>query len=105
MVAAASAPERSTVASQIEPFQQGLFAGMLTHSPPLPLVIEYIAIGDSDEITTVPEDEEAIILALEQRNRIRHVCIRMPVLKLREPLSEIEGEYAQTRERAAIARA
>jgi hypothetical protein len=70
----------------------------LTHSPTLPLVIEYIAIGDPDEITT--EDEEAITLALEQRNRIRHVCPRM-----QEPLSAMEGKYAQMREGAAIARA
>jgi len=99
VVAAASAPERSTVASQIEPFPQGLFAGMLTHSPPLPLVIEYIAIGDPDEITT---EDEAIILAPEQRNRIHHVCLRMPVLKLQKPLIANEGKYAQTREGAAM---
>jgi len=50
---------------------------MLACSPPLPLAIETIAIGDPDDITT--EDEEAIILALEQCDRLRHVRLRIVV--------------------------
>jgi hypothetical protein len=44
---------------------------MLAHSPPLPLVINYL---DGDRNMTA-EDEEGIFLALEQPNRIR--CIRV----------------------------
>jgi hypothetical protein len=53
---------------------------MLACSPPLPLAIETIAIGDPDDITI--EDEEAIILALEQCDRLRRVRLRMPVSNL-----------------------
>ena len=62
---------------------------MLTPSPPLPSVIEYIAIGDPDEITT--EGEEPIVLTLEQRNLIRHIRLRMPVLELQKLFGAIEG--------------
>ena len=50
----AAARERSTVvaAQTVGPFPRGLSADMLTHSPPLPFVIEYIAISDLDEITS-----------------------------------------------------
>ena len=48
---------------------------MLAHSPPLPLVIDYFD-GDRD---ISGEDEEGIILALEQRDRVRRIRIQMPV--------------------------
>jgi hypothetical protein len=44
---------------------------MLAHSPPLPLVIDYEDDGEDTVITA--EDEEAIILALEQRDRVRRI--------------------------------
>ena len=50
-------------------------ADMLAHSPPLPLVIDYFD-GDRD---ISGEDEEGIILALEQRDRVRRIRIQMPV--------------------------
>ncbi|KAF8490316.1 hypothetical protein F5888DRAFT_1741582 [Russula emetica] len=40
-------------------------ADMLAHSPPLPLII--------DQGRNVTEDEEGIVLALEQRDRVRRV--------------------------------
>jgi hypothetical protein len=52
-------------------------ADMLAHSPPLPLVINYV---DGDPSITA-EDEEGLFLALEQPNRIR--CIRV-VLSLQD---------------------
>ena len=53
-------------------------ADMLAHSPPLPLVIDY----ERTDVTA--EDEEAIILALEQRDRVRRICFDIPVLKLQK---------------------
>ena len=60
---------------------------MLAHSPPLPLVIDY----EGTEITA--EDEEAIILALEQRDRVRRIRFNIPVLKLQKLIMAIDGEY------------
>jgi hypothetical protein len=60
---------------------------MLAHSPPLPLVIDYEGTG----ITA--EDEEAIILALEQRDRVRRIRFNIPVLKLQKLIMAIDGEY------------
>jgi hypothetical protein len=59
---------------------------MLVHSPPLPLVIDYY----KPDITA--EDEEAIILALEQRDRVLRIRFAMPVLKL-QIIMAIDGEY------------
>jgi hypothetical protein len=50
-------------------------ADMLAHSPPLPLVIDY----RSRVITA--EDEEGIILALKQRDRVRRVRLRVSLQK------------------------
>jgi hypothetical protein len=60
---------------------------MLAHSPPLPLVIDYY----DQDITA--EDEEAIILALEQRDRVRRIRFGIPVLKLQKLIMAIDEEY------------
>jgi hypothetical protein len=60
---------------------------MLAHSPPLPLVIDYYG----HDITT--EDEEAILLALAQRDRVRRIRFNMPVLTLQKLITAIDGEY------------
>jgi hypothetical protein len=60
---------------------------MLAHSPPLPLVIDY----NKTDITA--EDEEAIILALEQRDRVRRIRFGILVLKLQKLIMAIDGEY------------
>jgi hypothetical protein len=39
------------------------------------------------------EDEEAIILALEQRDRVRRIRFGIPVLKLQKLIMAIDGEY------------
>jgi hypothetical protein len=62
-------------------------ADMLAHSPPLPLVIDY----DGHDITA--EDEEAIILALAQRDHVRRIRFNLPVLKLQKLMMAIDGEY------------
>ena len=66
-------------------------ADMLAHSPPFPLLIDYD--GESDNIGT--EDEEGIALALEQRDRVRRIRLRMPISNLRELLLliAIQEEY------------
>jgi hypothetical protein len=51
-------------------------ADMLVHSPPLPLIIDH----PGGDITT--KDEEEIFLALEQRDRVRRIQFKIPVLKL-----------------------
>jgi hypothetical protein len=60
---------------------------MLAHSPPLPLVIDY----RHRDITA--EDEEAIILALAQRDRVRRIRLYIPVLKMQKLIMAIDGEY------------
>jgi hypothetical protein len=60
---------------------------MLAHSPPLPLVIDCYG----HDITA--EDEEAIILALEQRDRVRRIRFRIPVLNLQKLIMAIDEEY------------
>ena len=62
-------------------------ADMLVHSPPLPLVIDYRIRG----ITA--EDEEAILLALEQRDRVRRIRFYIPAPQLQKFIMAIDGEY------------
>jgi hypothetical protein len=60
---------------------------MLAHSPPLPLIIDYFG----RDITA--EDEEAIILALAQRDRVRRIRFNIPVLKLQKLIMTVNEEY------------
>jgi hypothetical protein len=60
---------------------------MLAQSPPLPLVIDY----DGTDITA--EEEEAIILALAQRDRVRRIRFNIPLLKLQKFIMAIDEEY------------
>jgi hypothetical protein len=62
-------------------------ADMLAHSPPLPLVIDF----EGTDLTA--EDEEAIILTLAQRDRVRRIRFCLPVLKLQKLIMAIDGEY------------
>ena len=63
---------------------------MLAHSPPLPLVIDYLCFdgNDLDE-----EEEQDIILALEQRERVRYIHLSMTVLNLQKLIMFIDEEY------------
>jgi hypothetical protein len=51
---------------------------MLAHSPPLPLVVDYYY-EDSNMNT---EDEEGLFLALEQRDRVRRIRLRIGIPNL-----------------------
>ena len=61
---------------------------MLAHSPPLPLTVDY---RSEDGITA--EDEEGLLLALEQRHRVRHLRLISPVQNLRKLVMAIEEEF------------
>ena len=61
---------------------------MLAHSPPLPLTVYY---HGKDGITA--EDEEGLLLALEQRHRVRHLCVGLPVQNLRKLVMAIDEEF------------
>jgi hypothetical protein len=61
---------------------------MLAHSPPLPLTLDYRRKGG---ITA--EDEEGILLALEQRHRIRHLRLISPIQNLRKLVMAINEEF------------
>jgi hypothetical protein len=62
-------------------------ADMLAHSPPFPLVIDYI---DENRDLTV-EDEEGIALALEHRDRVRRIRLGIP--DLQKLIIIMDGEY------------
>jgi hypothetical protein len=64
-------------------------ADMLAHSPPLPLVINYI---EEDRGITA-KDEEGMILALELRDRVHRVRLVMPVPKLQKLIMAMDEEY------------
>ncbi len=59
---------------------------MLAHSPPFPLIIDYL--GD---ITA--EDEPGILFALEQHDRVRRVRFQLPVPKLQQLITATNEEY------------
>ena len=61
---------------------------MLAHSPHLPLTIDY---SSNDGITA--EDEERILLALEQRHRVRHLRLVFPVQNLQKLVMAIDEEF------------
>ena len=61
---------------------------MLAHSPPLPLTVDY---QRKDGITA--EDEEGILLALEQRHRVRHLRLASPIQNLQKIVMAIDKEF------------
>jgi len=61
---------------------------MLAQSPPLPLIVDYFS---KDDIAA--EDEEAIFLALEQRDRVRRIRLIVPYPDLQKFAMAIDGEY------------
>ena len=63
-------------------------AEMLAHSPPLPLLIDYI---HNNEITA--EDEEGAILALKQYDRVRRVRLAMTPTNLQKLITAMDEEY------------
>jgi hypothetical protein len=64
-------------------------ADMLAHSPPLPLIINCL---DANRDASV-EDEEAILLALQDRDRVRRIGLMMPATKLLKPLIAMDKQF------------
>jgi hypothetical protein len=62
---------------------------MLAHSPPLPFIIDY---GDENRDLSA-EDEEGIMLALQYRDRVRCIHLKIPVLSLHKLITAIEDEF------------
>ena len=63
-------------------------ADMLTHSPHLPLVVDYYY--QTRDMTT---DEEGIISVLKQRERVLRLRLRLPVTSLQKFVAAINDEY------------
>ena len=62
---------------------------MLTHSPPLPLIIDYLHV-----VTNITaEDKEGILLALKQRDRVRRIRLRAFVISLERLVAAIEEGF------------
>jgi hypothetical protein len=61
---------------------------MLAHSPPLPIVIDYF---QGDEFFTGEED--GIIVALEQRDRVFRIRLGVPLSNMRMLIMAIDEEY------------
>ena len=65
-------------------------ADMLAHSPPLPLIIDYL-LDDDDDIA--PQDEKGAILAFMQRDRVRRVRLAMHAANLQKLVKAMDDEY------------
>ena len=62
---------------------------MLVHSPPLPLIIDYL----DDVREASAEDEESILPALRHRDCVRRIGLRMPAPNLLEPIKAMDGQF------------
>jgi len=62
---------------------------MLAHSSHLPIALDYI--DQNHDIAA--GDEEGIMLALQQRHRVRHIRLLMPGSHLRKLVPAIDGEF------------
>ena len=62
---------------------------MLAHSPPLPLVVDFF--DDNFDITA--EDEEGVILALNQRDRVHRVRLCILASSLQKIIVAMDEEY------------
>ena len=70
---------------------------MLKHSPPLPLIINY----QNTCATMTTEDEEGILLALEQHDRVRRIVLHAPPQDLLKFLTAMNENFL-TLERLSI---
>jgi hypothetical protein len=64
-------------------------ADMLTHSPPLPLTISYPAISHK----ATAKDEEGILLALQHRDRVRHIRLALPASSLQKVITVMDEPF------------
>ena len=66
-------------------------AEMLAHSPPLPLVIDYL--DQNHKVAAEDPDEEGIILALRHRDRVRRIRLRKSIPVLQKIINSLNGEF------------
>jgi hypothetical protein len=64
---------------------------MLAHAPPLPLIIDHIHPQADDDVSA--EDEEGVLLALQHRDRVRRIRLRMPTSNLQKLIVAMDGEF------------
>ena len=64
-------------------------AEMLAHSPPLPLIANYLNANRHASV----EDEEAIPLAPQYRARVRLIGLIMSAAKLLKPIVAVDGQF------------
>jgi len=64
-------------------------AEMLAHSPPFPLVIDYL----NGERKITPDDKEGILLALRHCDRVLRIRLRMPVANLKNLIVAMDREF------------
>jgi hypothetical protein len=64
-------------------------ADMLAHSPPLPLVVDY----NYEDFNMTTDDEEGLILALEQRDRVRRIRLEIYMPNSQRLIGAISEEY------------
>jgi len=62
---------------------------MLAHSPPLPLIISHL---DGSRHTS-REDKAAILIALQHRNRVRRIGLRIQASKLPKSIKAMDGQF------------
>jgi len=62
---------------------------MLAHAPPFPLIIGYNV--ENHDLTG--EDEEGIMLALQHRDRVCRISLRMPAPSLQKVITAINDEF------------
>ena len=74
---------------------------MLAHSPLFPLIINHI-LHDRD---IAAQDEQGIILALQQRSRVRHIHLRVPIRNLQRLIMAIDEEYSMLESLVMLPRA
>ena len=64
-------------------------ADMLTHSPPLPLIIDH----DDEHHDLTAEDEEGIMFALQHRDRVRCIDLVIPGPSLQKVIQAVDGPF------------
>jgi len=64
-------------------------ADMLAYSPPFPLIINYLDYG----LDPSTEDEDAILLALQCRDRVRRIGLSTPAPNLLKLMNGIDGQF------------
>ena len=62
---------------------------MLAHSPPLPLIIDYI----HENLDITAEDGDDVMFSLQHRDRVRRIRVLMPVSRLQRLITAFDDEF------------